>query len=177
MDMDGFRSYLRYIAQNCRWMLEDRPDQKSGKTWRRMKFDKFLTEKLYIEVREGIVMTAEFMAVPQNLEAEQSVIGGLLLDDDNSERVQKVLAMLKPESFYSRPHQLIFAEMRQMFRDNKPVDGLTLFDALEGKGLAEQVGGFAYLAEIAKNTPALQTSWLTQHQSGKPQWSATVSTA
>ena len=53
MDMDGFRSYLRYIAQNCRWMLEDRPDQKSGKTWRRMKFDKFLTEKLYIEVREG----------------------------------------------------------------------------------------------------------------------------
>ena len=144
MDMDGFRSYLRYIAQNCRWMLEDRPDQKSGKTWRRMKFDKFLTEKLYIEVREGIVMTAEFMAVPQNIEAEQSVIGGLLLDDDNSERVQKVLAMLKPESFYSRPHQLIFAEMRQMFRDNKPVDGLTLFDALEGKGLAEQVGGFAY---------------------------------
>ena len=109
-----------------------------------MKFDKFLTEKLYIEVREGIVMTAEFMAVPQNIEAEQSVIGGLLLDDDNSERVQKVLAMLKPESFYSRPHQLIFAEMRQMFRDNKPVDGLTLFDALEGKGLAEQVGGFAY---------------------------------
>ncbi|MDF3680999.1 DNA replication protein, partial [Enterobacter hormaechei] len=53
MDMDGFRSYLRYIAQNCRWMLEDRADQKSGKTWRRMKFDKFLTEKLYIEVREG----------------------------------------------------------------------------------------------------------------------------
>lgn len=34
-------------------------------------------------------MTADFMAVPQNLEAEQSVIGGLLLDDDNSERVQK----------------------------------------------------------------------------------------
>lgn len=92
--------------------------------------------------------------IPQNIEAEQSVIGGLLLDDDNSERVQKVMAMLKPESFYSRPHQLIFAEMRQMFRDNKPVDGLTLFDALEGKGIAEQVGGFAYLAEIAKNTPS-----------------------
>ncbi|EDQ9400105.1 DNA replication protein [Salmonella enterica] len=53
MDMEGFRSYLRYIAQNCRWMLEDRPDQKSGKTWRRMKFDSFLTAKLYIEVREG----------------------------------------------------------------------------------------------------------------------------
>lgn len=99
-------------------------------------------------------MTYEFMTMPHNTEAEQSVIGGLMLDDDSSERVQKVLAMLKPESFYSRPHRVIFAEMRQMYRDNKPVDGLTLFDALEGKGLAEQVGGFAYLAEIAKNTPS-----------------------
>lgn len=99
-------------------------------------------------------MTAEIMAVPHNLEAEQSVIGGLLLDDDNSDRVQKVLSILKPESFYVRAHQVLFAEMREMFRDNKPVDGLTLFDVLESKGLTVQVGGFAYLAEIAKNTPS-----------------------
>lgn len=53
LDMDGFRGYLKYISENCRWMLEDRPDQKTGKTWRRMKFDSFLSAKLYIEVREG----------------------------------------------------------------------------------------------------------------------------
>lgn len=53
LDMDGFRGYLRYIKSNCRWMLEDRPDQKTGRTWRKLKFDSFLTEKLYIEVREG----------------------------------------------------------------------------------------------------------------------------
>lgn len=100
-------------------------------------------------------MTSEFMAVPHNLEAEQSVIGGLMLDDDSSERIQKVLAMLKPESFYNRAHQIIFAEMRQMFRDQKPVDGLTLFDSLESKGLTEQVGGFAYLAELSKNIPSV----------------------
>lgn len=99
-------------------------------------------------------MSAEIMTVPHNLEAEQSVIGGLLLDDDSSERVQKVLSILKPESFYVRAHQVLFAEMREMFRDNKPVDGLTLFDVLESKGLTVQVGGFAYLAEIAKNTPS-----------------------
>ncbi|MBJ8805529.1 DnaB-like helicase C-terminal domain-containing protein [Citrobacter koseri] len=99
-------------------------------------------------------MTSEIMTVPHNLEAEQSVIGGLLLDDDSSERVQKVLSILKPESFYVRAHQVLFAEMREMFRDNKPVDGLTLFDVLESKGLTVQVGGFAYLAEIAKNTPS-----------------------
>lgn len=99
-------------------------------------------------------MNTEIVTLPHNLEAEQSVIGGLLLDDDSSERVQKVLSILKPESFYLRAHQVLFAEMREMFRDNKPVDGLTLFDALESKGLTEQIGGFAYLAEIAKNTPS-----------------------
>ncbi|MCP6612303.1 helicase DnaB, partial [Klebsiella pneumoniae] len=65
-----------------------------------------------------------------------------------------VLAMLKPESFYGRAHQIIFAEIRQMFRENKPVDGLTLFDSLDSKGLAEQVGGFAYIGQLAKNTPS-----------------------
>nr|WP_232487921.1 DNA replication protein [Pectobacterium parmentieri] len=53
LDLDGFRVYLRYIRENCRWMLEDRPDERTGKTWRKLKFDSFLTEKLYIEVREG----------------------------------------------------------------------------------------------------------------------------
>lgn len=99
-------------------------------------------------------MTVDFVTVPHNVEAEQSVIGGLMLVGDSNERAQQVLAMLKPESFYVRWHQVIFTEMRQMYRDNRPVDALTLFDALESKGLAEQVGGFAYLAEIAKNTPS-----------------------
>ncbi len=99
-------------------------------------------------------MTTEIITLPHNIEAEQSVIGGLLLDDDNSERVQKVLAMLKPEAFYLRVHQIIFAEIRQMLRDNKPVDGLTLFDSLESKGLIEQIGGFAYIGQIAMNTPS-----------------------
>ncbi|MFY9993595.1 MAG: DnaB-like helicase C-terminal domain-containing protein [Leclercia sp.] len=87
-------------------------------------------------------------------EAEQSVIGGLMIGDDSSERTRTVLALLKPEAFYNRAHQVIYAEMQQMFRDNKPVDGLTLFDALESKGLTDRVGGFAYLAELSKNTPS-----------------------
>ncbi|MEM6162067.1 DNA replication protein [Erwinia sp. P6884] len=53
LDIAGFRGYLTYIRENCRWMLEDRPDMKSGKTWRKMKFDQFLSAKLYLEVREG----------------------------------------------------------------------------------------------------------------------------
>ncbi|WP_075180553.1 DNA replication protein [Pantoea sp. 1.19] len=53
LTMEGFRTYLQYISANCRWMLEDRPDNRTGKTWRRMKFDSFLSEKLYRDVREG----------------------------------------------------------------------------------------------------------------------------
>ncbi|WP_314421897.1 DnaB-like helicase C-terminal domain-containing protein [Pseudescherichia vulneris] len=94
------------------------------------------------------------MTPPNSIESEQSVLGGMLLDDDNSERVQRVLSMLKPESFYTRPHQIIYAEMVQMYRAQKPVDLLTLFDVLQSKALADSVGGFAYLAELSKNTPS-----------------------
>lgn len=99
-------------------------------------------------------MTDNFYAPPHSIEAEQAVIGGLLLDDDSSERVQKVLAMLKPDSFYSRPHKILFEEITRMHREQKPVDGLTLFDELDRKSLTASVGGFAYIAEIAKNTPS-----------------------
>ncbi|HHF9071379.1 TPA: DnaB-like helicase C-terminal domain-containing protein [Escherichia coli] len=99
-------------------------------------------------------MTDNFYAPPHSIEAEQAVIGGLLLDDDSSERVQKVLAMLKPDSFYSRPHKILFEEITRMHREQKPVDGLTLFDELERKSLTASVGGFAEIAEIAKNTPS-----------------------
>ncbi len=99
-------------------------------------------------------MTADYITPPNSIESEQSVLGGMLLDDDNSERVQRVLSMLKPESFYTRPHQIIYAEMVQMYRAQKPVDLLTLFDVLQSKALADSVGGFAYLAELSKNTPS-----------------------
>ncbi|ECR0542852.1 AAA family ATPase [Salmonella enterica] len=99
-------------------------------------------------------MTDNMFAPPHNIEAERAVIGGLLLDDDDSDRVQKVISMLRPDSFYSRPHRVMFEEMARMYREQKPVDGLTLFDELERKSLAERVGGFAYIAEIAKNTPS-----------------------
>lgn len=53
LTIQGFREYLQYIRRNCRWMLEDRPDVRTGRTWRRKKFDNFLSATLYLEVREG----------------------------------------------------------------------------------------------------------------------------
>ncbi|MGO1143700.1 DnaB-like helicase C-terminal domain-containing protein [Enterobacter hormaechei] len=91
--------------------------------------------------------------IPQNIEAEQSVLGGMMLDS-GSDRCQTAMSMLKPESFYIRPHQVIFAEMRDLVANQKPIDLITLIESLESKGLGEQAGGFAYMAEISKNTPS-----------------------
>lgn len=91
--------------------------------------------------------------IPQNIEAEQSVLGGMMLDS-GSDRCHTAMSMLKPESFYIRPHQVIFAEMRELVANQKPIDLITLIESLESKGLGEQAGGFAYMAEISKNTPS-----------------------
>ncbi|MFN1150334.1 DnaB-like helicase N-terminal domain-containing protein, partial [Serratia liquefaciens] len=90
---------------------------------------------------------------PQNLEAEQSVLGGLMLDV-SSERSQTVMSMLKPETFFTRAHQIIFTEMRELIANQQPIDLITLVESLESKSLADQAGGFAYLAELSKNTPS-----------------------
>ena len=59
-DLDGhaftlkdWHSYLEYIANNCRWMLENRPDQRTGKTWRKKSLDYFLNVDVYVKTREG----------------------------------------------------------------------------------------------------------------------------
>lgn len=98
-------------------------------------------------------MSTDILTVPHSLEAEQSVLGGIMLDT-GSERCQKAMAMLKPESFYLRVHQVIFSEMRELVAKQRPVDLITLIESLEAKGIDNQAGGFAYMAEIAKNTPS-----------------------
>lgn len=96
-------------------------------------------------------MTDNVLMPPHSLDAEQAVIGGLMLDGGD-ERTQKVMAMLKPESFFSASHGIIFKAIRDLLTRNKPIDPLTLSDELEVGG--SQYGGFAYLAEMTKNTPS-----------------------
>lgn len=88
---------------------------------------------------------------PHSLEAEQSVIGGLLIDNERWDVVAgKVLAT----DFYSRAHKLIFDKISYLLNDNQPVDLITLSEYLEQHDQLEDVGGFSYLAELAKNTPS-----------------------
>ena len=51
--LDSWKSYLTYISTNCRWMLEDRPDTRSGKTWQKKGLEYFLNDETYLQVREG----------------------------------------------------------------------------------------------------------------------------
>ena len=97
-------------------------------------------------------MSESIMMPPHSSDAEQAIIGGLMLDGGD-ERTQKVMAMLKPESFFNASHAIIFSAIRDLLTRNKPIDPLTMADELEAGG--KQYGGFAYLAEMAKNTPSV----------------------
>lgn len=99
-------------------------------------------------------MTEQHIPVaPHNLDAEQAVIGGLLHGVDNP-RAEAVLAMLKPESFYHYAHKLMYQAIQWLAASNQPVDILTLEKRLEETGMKEDLGGFAYLVQVAKNTPS-----------------------
>ena len=88
---------------------------------------------------------------PHSLEAEQSVVGGLLLDNERWDSIaEKVIA----SDFYSRPHRLIFLAVKAILEASKPLDLITLSEFLEQREQLEDVGGFAYLADLVKNTPS-----------------------
>ncbi|MGL5949627.1 MAG: replicative DNA helicase [Aeromonas sp.] len=95
--------------------------------------------------------TQQLKLPPHSFEAEQSVLGGLLLDNQAWDRVaERVIE----RDFYSRPHRLIFSAMTRLSNAGKPIDLITLQEELELSEQLEDVGGFAYLVEMAKNTPS-----------------------
>lgn len=93
----------------------------------------------------------EIKVPPHNLQAEQAVIGGLMLD--NSAWV-KVDHLLVESDFYTRQHKVLFRAIRRLIADGSPVDILTVNDFLETKGYVEEVGGLTYIATLAKDTPS-----------------------
>ena len=88
---------------------------------------------------------------PYSLEAEQSVLGGLLLDNQAWE---KIAGILKDADFYRADHRQIYHHIASLIDDNKPADALTVADSLERSGKLEDVGGQAYLGSLAVNTPS-----------------------
>lgn len=87
---------------------------------------------------------------PQSIEAEQAVLGSVFLDPDT---VVGALEFIESKDFYRRGHQLIFQAMLDLNNHNEAIDIVTITNALESKNQLEDVGGMAYLAELAVTVP------------------------
>jgi replicative DNA helicase len=94
---------------------------------------------------------AQLKVPPHSLEAEQSVLGGLMIANDAWDRVADVLG---DADFYRPEHRLIFRRMGQLVEAGQPIDIVTLADALNHAEELARAGGFNYLAEIARSTPS-----------------------
>lgn len=93
----------------------------------------------------------ELRLPPHSVESEQSVIGGLLLDSKAWDRVCDVVA---EADFYRDDHRRIFKHIQRLCEAGKPADIVTVWAEIEKSNEAEQVGGLAYLGDIANNTPS-----------------------
>ncbi|MGO4764926.1 replicative DNA helicase [Cupriavidus sp. 2KB_3] len=88
---------------------------------------------------------------PHSIEAEQSVLGGLLLDNAAWDRIADFLS---ESDFYRFDHRLIFQSIARLISATKPADVITVYEMLQVAGKAEEVGGLAYLNSLAQNTPS-----------------------
>ena len=88
---------------------------------------------------------------PHSIEAEQSVLGGLMLDN---QAWDKIIDKLSEADFYRQDHRIIFKTIAELASRDNPLDVLTLTEALKERNLLKEVGGEIYLFELANNTPS-----------------------
>ncbi len=87
---------------------------------------------------------------PQNLEAEQAVLGSLLIDKD---AVVKIADIIKPEDFYQGKHGIIYNAMLKIYEARDPIDMVTLTETLEKEKQFEKIGGASYLTDFLNTVP------------------------
>ena len=95
--------------------------------------------------------TAALKVPPHSLEAEQAVLGGLML---NNAAWDRIADQVSDEDFYRRQHQLIFAAVAALAESGQPFDVVTLSERLSSRGELSQAGDMSYLSELAQNTPS-----------------------
>jgi replicative DNA helicase len=87
---------------------------------------------------------------PNSVEAEQSVLGGLLLENEALDRIADIL---NQADFYRHDHRLIYTHIAKLIEQNRPADIVTVAESLENSAELSSVGGIAYLGALAQNTP------------------------
>jgi len=93
---------------------------------------------------------ADLKLPPHSLEAEQSVLGGLMLDNDAADRIGDAVGA---DDFYSDAHRIVYRHITQLIADGKPADVVTVSEALASTQKLDYVGGLAYLGALAQNVP------------------------
>jgi replicative DNA helicase len=94
---------------------------------------------------------AQLRIPPHSQEAESSVLGGLLLDNNSWDKVADLLA---EADFYRYEHRLVFASITSLVNANRPADVITVFEQMQSQGKAEEIGGLAYLNSLAQYVPS-----------------------
>jgi len=94
---------------------------------------------------------AKLKIPPQNLEAEQSVLGSILLEP---EALSRVLEVMTGDDFYREAHRKIFSSMLDLYKKGTPVDLITLMEILQNKGQLEDIGGASYLTSLTDAIPS-----------------------
>ena len=94
---------------------------------------------------------AQLRVPPHSIEAESSVLGGLLLDNNAWDRVGD---LLKEGDFYRHEHRLIFTAIAAHINASKPADVITVYEKLQSQGKADDIGGLAYLNALAQYVPS-----------------------
>ena len=94
---------------------------------------------------------ANIKVPPHSLEAEQSVLGGLMLDNNAWDTVSEIVL---EDNFYRQEHRQIFRTMQKLVNDSNPLDVVTLSEELDRTAELDSAGGLDYLIELAKNTPS-----------------------
>ena len=87
---------------------------------------------------------------PQNLDAEQSVLGAMLIDKD---AVLRAMEFVRPQDFYRDAHKHVFEAMLDLTERGEAIDLITVTEELRQKGVLDQVGGAAYVAGLANLVP------------------------
>ena len=103
------------------------------------------------EARAVQTATDALRVPPHSLEAEQAVLGGLMLDNRAWEQVAD---RLTEEDFYRRDHRLLFRAMKTLAEASQPIDVVTLSECLREQDQLDEAGGLAYLGALARDTPS-----------------------
>ncbi|HFL8794929.1 MAG TPA: replicative DNA helicase [Candidatus Azosocius sp. HAIN] len=91
-----------------------------------------------------------FTILPHSTEAEQSIIGGLILDNDKLETIENLIEI---NDFHRQDHKIIYETIHNLSLANKPFDIITISESLLTKNKLKKIGGFEYLIQLIKNTP------------------------